>query len=66
MMYEYFWKKVVTRNKSLKVFGDKEGYPGDFPVGPAVKTLCSQCRGSGIQSLVRELRSHIPQVSPHS
>ena len=27
-MYEYFWKKVVTRNKSLKVFGDKKAILG--------------------------------------
>ena len=30
---------------------------GDFPGGLVVKTLCFQCR---VQSLVRELRSHMP------
>ena len=28
---------------------------GDFPGGPGAKTLCCQCRGPGVQSLVREL-----------
>ena len=32
--------------------------PGD----PVTKTLCSQCRGPGVQSLVRELRSYMPQL----
>ena len=27
----------------------------DFPAGPVAKTLCSQCRGLGVLSLVREL-----------
>ena len=27
----------------------------DFPGGPVVKTLSSQCRGPRVQSLVREL-----------
>ena len=29
----------------------------DFPGSPVVKTAC---RGLGVQSLVRELRSHMP------
>ena len=32
----------------------------DFPGGPVVKTPCSQCWGSWVQSLVGELRSHMP------
>ena len=34
-----------------------EGSGWDFPGGPVVKTLCSQCRGPGFdpQSLIREL-----------
>ena len=41
----------------------------DFPGGPVAKTLCSQCRGLGVQALVRELdptccnqRVHTPQL----
>ena len=33
---------------------DQQG-PGDFPGGPAAKTLRSQYRGPGVQSLVREV-----------
>ena len=29
-------------------------FPRDFPGGPVAQTVCSQCRGPGIQSLVRE------------
>ena len=32
---------------------------GDFPGGPVVKILSFQCEGVRIQSLVRELRSHL-------
>ena len=32
---------------------------GDFPGGPVVKILSFQCKGVRIQSLVRELRSHL-------
>ena len=31
-----------------------------FPGGPVVKTQSFYCYGSGVQSLVRELRSHKP------
>ena len=27
-MYEYVWKKVITRNKSLKAFGGKKAILG--------------------------------------
>ena len=33
---------------------------GDVPGGPVVKTLHLHCRGQGVRSLVRELRSHMP------
>ena len=33
----------------------------DFPGGPAVKTPCFHCRGSGFDSLVGELRSCMPR-----
>ena len=33
----------------------------DVAGGPVVKTLYSQCRGRRFKSLVRELRSHMPQ-----
>ena len=36
--------------------------PGDFPGGPGAKTLCCQCRGAGVRSLVGKLSSHIPQL----
>ena len=32
----------------------------NFPGSLAVKTLCCQCRGERVLSLVRELRSHMP------
>ena len=32
---------------------------GDFPGGPAVKTLLCHCRGLQVQCLVKELRSHM-------
>ena len=35
---------------------DRENFPGN----PAVKTLCFHSKGLRIQSLVRELRSHMP------
>ena len=35
----------------------------DFPGCPVVKTVCFQCRGAQVQSLVRELRSHMVQCS---
>ena len=49
---------------------------GDFPGGPVAKTPCSQCRGPGVQSLVKELdpmccnknrRPPVPQLrfGPH-
>ena len=31
----------------------------DFPGGPVVKTLRFHCRGPGVGSLVRALRSHM-------
>lgn len=34
----------------------------DFPSGPMAKTLYTQGRGSWVQSLVWELRSHMPQL----
>ena len=34
---------------------------GDFPGDPVAKTLCAQCRRSGVRSLVRKL-FHVPQV----
>ena len=37
-------------------YKDRENFPGD----PAVKTLCFHSKGVRIQSLVRELRSHMP------
>jgi len=37
-------------------YKDRENFPGD----PAVKTLCFHSKGVQIQSLVRELRSHMP------
>ena len=37
----------------------------DFPGGPVAKTPCSQCRGPGIQSLVRELEAHMSQLRVH-
>jgi len=36
----------------------------DFPGGPVAKNLHFHCRGAQVQSLVRELRSHIPHVLP--
>ena len=33
---------------------------GDFPGSPVVKTLHFQCRGVQVQSLVEDLRFHIP------
>ena len=38
----------------------------DFPGGPVVKTLSSQCRGPGVQSLVRDTGSHMPQLGPRA
>ena len=35
----------------------QKGSGGDFPGGPVVKILCSQCRGAWVQTLVREPRS---------
>ena len=34
----------------------------DFPSGPVAKTLCSQCRGSRVSSLMRGTRSHMLQL----
>ena len=36
---------------------------GDFPGGPVDEAPCSQCRGAWVQSLIRDLRSHMPQLS---
>ena len=37
----------------------------DFPAGAVDKTLCSQCRGPGVRSLVSELDStYMPQLRP--
>ena len=38
---------------------------GDFPCGPVVKTLCSQCRGPGFSPLLGN-RSHIPHLKSPS
>ena len=47
-----------SRGIYLPVSEKKVKNNGGFPGGPVVKTLCFQCRGTQIQSLVEELRSH--------
>ena len=37
-----------------------EAMKGNFSGGPVVKTLCFQCRAVWVQTLVGELRSHMP------
>ena len=46
--------------KVLKPPERLEKQPWDFPGGPVAKAPHSQCRGTQVQSLVRELRSHMP------
>ena len=38
----------------------------DFPGGRVDKTLCYQCRGEGVRSLVWDLISHLLQLSPRT
>ena len=39
----------------------RAGVGGDFPIGPVVKTPPSNAGGARVQSLVGELRSHMPK-----
>ena len=50
---QFIWE--VTPGRTSRERGKKENK--DFPGGLGVKTLGSQCRGPGVQSLVRELDS---------
>ena len=44
-MYEYVWKKVVTRNKSLKASGDKKDILGTSLFVQQLLRLCTPNAG---------------------
>ena len=52
MARELYLVKIEKKKKEM-----------DFPGCPVVKTVYFQCRGAQVQSLVRELRSHMVQCS---
>ena len=55
---EQRWMSWCTCTKETKV---KRKWPGTFQSGPVTKTPSSQCKGAWVQSLIMELRSHIPR-----
>ena len=46
-MYEYVWKKVITRNKSLKAFGDKKVILGTSLLVQQLRLRAPNARGLG-------------------
>ena len=46
-MYEYVWKKVVTRKKSLKAFGDKKVILGTSLLVQQLRLRAPNARGLG-------------------
>ena len=67
LLNESSWLQVVRTIWSqlkLKVACDRKPYWWweNFPGGPVAKTPWSQWRGAWVLSLVRELRSHMPQL----
>ena len=50
----------MHRDLPQNYFPSKNNFTGDFPGSPVVKFPHFQCRGARVQSLVGELRSHMP------
>lgn len=47
-MYEYVWKKVITRNKSLKAFGGKKAILGTSLLVQQLRLCTSNAGGLGL------------------
>ena len=55
MLYELYHEKKSVDNKiKSKKKKKNQSHSLDFPGGPVTKTLSLQCRGLGVQSLIRE------------
>ena len=60
LSYSDFQMRFVHTDLPQNYFPSKNNFTGDFPGSPVVKFLHFQSRQARVQSLVRELRSHMP------
>ena len=60
LQFPYFpdWR-LGSSTAAIILVGESKWPERDFPGCPVVKTLSFQCRGARVQSLARELRSHM-------